>query len=243
MGFDCVEIAGICLPLPDGHAALADWSARLRHLALEPRFHCSPANNRYFPSPDEALRSGNLRSTIRDIEAAARLGIHAVVIHPGAADGPEGRRRVVTALEILQEHAAGVEIQLELECASGPFNGNPRELVELCRKVDGIALALDMAHAFRSVFCLDGEGTLDDWISIAAPWIRSIQFTDLKSEGERFVPAVIGDGVLPYERMMPRLLALDCPWWTIELVSIQQLAESKTYLERFIQVSIAEPCP
>jgi len=235
LGFNAIEIAGLLLPLPLDDAGLADWSGRLRRLGLAARFHCSPDANRHFFSADAAARSESLRRTARDIEAASRLGIHSVVIHPSAANDADGRARVVEALHLLQELAARAGIGLELECASGPFNGDPRELAGLCETVPGVGIALDVAHAFRSAFCLEGAGTLADWIAIAAPCVKSIQFNDVKRRGERHVQTAVGRGDIPYDEVMPSLAALDCAWWTIELCTLQHLVESKTYLARFLR--------
>jgi len=237
LGFDSIEIAGIALPLPEDEGGLAQWTERLERLSLTPRFHCSPAVNTDFYSADEGDRSRCLTETERDIRASHGLGIRSVVIHPSAAKTAADRHRVVDALRTLQEQAEPVGIQLELECASGPFNGDPRALASLCEDVPGVGIAMDMGHAFRSTFCLDGSGTLGDWIDMAAPWVKSIQFNDVTREGGRFVQAAVGRGELPYDELMPRLVDLGCEWWTIELDSIDDLVESKEYVTEFLPQS------
>jgi len=66
LGFLCIEIAGMLLPLPRRQADLAKWSNRFRSLDLEPRFHCSPKTNSAFFSSDEAARSLSLIQTSGD---------------------------------------------------------------------------------------------------------------------------------------------------------------------------------
>ncbi len=141
------------------------------------------------------------------------------------------------ALHTLQEHAIPLDVQPELECASGPFNGDPRALASLCEEVPGIGIAMDMGHAFRSAFCLEGAGTLGDWVGIAAPWVKSIQFNDVIRKDDRFVQTAVGRGHVPYDDLMPTLLDLGCEWWTIELASISDVVESKAYLDRFLPQS------
>ncbi len=235
LGFRCIEIAGMSLPLPHHQADLAKWSDQFESLGLEPRFHCSPKTNSAFFNSDEAARSLSLSQTARDLKAAARIGIRSVVIHPSAAVSSEDGQRVINALCCLQEQAARLDIQLELECASGPFNGDPGKLASLCKAVPGVGIALDVGHAFRSLFCLEGTGTLAKWIEIASPWVKSIQFNDVKREDERFVQTAVGQGDVPYKDVMSSLIALNCPWWTIELASIDGLMQSRAYLEQFLQ--------
>lgn len=235
LGFEAIEIAGIVLPLPEAEAGLAEWSDRLRRLGLEPRFHCKPRDNREFYNADSAARSECLHRTTRDIRNASRLGVRSVVIHPSAAAGPEDRRRVIDALERLKKQADEVGVQLELECASGPFNGDPRELAALCKAVPGVGIALDIVHAARSVFCREGAGTLAEWIEIAAPHIQSIQFNDVTRDGDRFIQTAVDHGEMPYDKIMSPLVEVGCAWWTIELQSIKHLVESKRYLEQFLR--------
>jgi len=123
---------------------------------------------------------------------------------------------------------------LELECASGPFNGDPRELVSLCEAVPGIGIALDIAHAARSVFCREQGNTLVDWIQVAAPHVKSVQFNDVSTEDGRHVQTPVGQGDIPYEMIMPQVLKSECPWWTIELQKTRHLVESKKYLDPFL---------
>ena len=244
LGFDYIEIAGRGLPFPEDDTELPDWAERLERLSLEPRSHCDPAANEHFYSTDRAERLRCLDETKCYITNSAGLGIRSVVIHPSEAEASPDEterdkatpdeNRVIEALAALQEHASSVNIQLELECGSKPFNGNPRKLAWLCREVPGIGIAIDMGHAFRSAFCLDGSDTLGDWIGIAGPCVKSIQFNDVTLEGDRFVQTAVGRGEVPYDELMPRLLDLGCEWWTIELASTADLVESKEYLDRFL---------
>ena len=235
LGFQAIEIPGLVLPLPQDEAALAEWADRLDRLGLTRRFHCSPSNNRSFFSADSLARSACLDRTIADIEGASRLGIDCVVIHPSAAKDAEDRGRVVDALGTLRTRADRLGVELHLECASGPFNGDPRELAGLCRDVPGIGIAMDIRHAFRSEFCRGGAGDLADWIEIAGPYVKSLQFNDFVREGDHAADAPVGRGEIPYEEIMPRLVELRCEWWTIELTAVDQLVKSREYLEPFLR--------
>ena len=83
-------------------------------------------------------------------------------------------------------------------------------MASLCEDVPGIGIAMDIGHAYRSIFCLDGSGTLSDWVDIAAPWVKSIQFNDVKRGADRFVQTAVGRGDVPYDELVPKLLDLDC---------------------------------
>ena len=235
LGFAAIEIAGVRLPLPQDEPTLKAWSGRLESLDLKARFHCNPRDNRAFCSQDAAPRSACLERTILDIETAARLGMESVVIHPSAAAGAEERGWVIETLGALEQCARPLGVQLELECASGAFNGDPRELAGLCEAVPGVGIAMDVVHAWRSVFCGEGAGDLAGWINLAAPHIKSVQFNDATRTPGGFVSASVGRGDVPYDAIMPRLVALGCAWWTIELAEIKHLVESRAYLSPFLR--------
>ena len=234
LGFEAVEIPASALPLPEDEATLAEWADQLDRLALARRFHCSPRDNKDFFSADESARAGCVSRTVADMERASRLGIDCVVIHPSAAMDAEDRGRVVDSLDTVKTRADALGVELHLECASGPFNGDPRALAGLCRAVPGIGIAVDISHASRSEFCREG-GSLLDWIEAAAAHVKSIQFNDLTREDGRVVRKAVGQGEIPYQEIMPRLVELRCEWWTIELTAIDQLVESREYLEPYLR--------
>ena len=239
LGFEAVEIPGMFCPWPEDEAGLDEWAARLKASGLEPRHHCRPGHNRHFYSADEAARSQCLQETATDIEKAARLGCDVVLVHPSAAESDEDRCRVIAALATLSAQAEPLGVRLEMECGSGAFSGDPRELAGLCEAVPGVSIAMDLGHAARSLFCTQGQGTLADWLEAAAPHIRSFQFNDgVVGDDGRFAQTAVGKGELPIAGLMPRVLELACSWWTIEEINkIESLIESKQYLERLLEGS------
>ena len=236
LGFEAVEIPGMFCPWPEDEAGLDEWAAQLKASGLAPRHHCLPGHNRKFYSADDAGRSQCLAQTALDIERAARLGCEVVLIHPSAAASDEDRSRVIDALATLNAQAEPRGVRLEMECGSGSFNGDPGELGGLCEAVPRVGIAMDLGHAYRSVFCREGGGTLADWLETASPHIKSIQFNDgTVDEDNRFPQTAVGKGELPIAELMPRILELDCSWWTIEEIDrIENLVESKHYLEQFL---------
>jgi len=234
LGFSAIEIAGYAMPWPEDSRGLDEWSDRLQRLGLQARYHCTPKDNTNFCSSDASARSASLTLTSRDLANASQLGIRDVIIHPSAAVSPEDRQRVIESIGILKEQADQIDIHLEMENGSGPFNGDPGELSRICEALPGVGICMDVGHVFRSEFCNRSAEGFIQWVKAAARHVSSIQFNDVRTEAGHARSAAVGRGEIPYVAVMPCLLALNCPWWTIELTEIDQIVATKEYLERFM---------
>jgi sugar phosphate isomerase/epimerase len=166
-----------------------------------------------------------------ELDWAHSLGWDVFVLHPGPAETEADRQRVYKALGFINEKAVALDIQLALENGSGAFSGDPHELVRICKEVPGLKLTLDCSHAYRSVFCREGEGTIIEYFSIVAPLIHSFQFNDYGGKTN----CTVGKGILPWRELMPRALAICCETWTIELHTIHETVASRDFLQCWLE--------
>lgn len=229
-GFQAVEIPEMFYVPPEDEAGQETLRASAKALGLSVIWHTAPAHNRYFGSGDAALRQANIERTVWELDFADQMGWRTFVIHPGKPEGEEEEGRAHDALRQVQEKASRRGVQLMLENASGPFNGDPNVLAGICRRVPGIKLTYDCSHAFRSEFCRGGQGDLLEHLAIVRPFVHSIQFNDYNGSTN----CEVGKGVLPWSELMPIALEMDCETWTIELHSIEETVASKVYLEEWL---------
>ncbi len=230
-GFRAVEIPEMFYELPEDETGQDALRASTEALGLSVIWHTEPAHNRHFGSSDVELRAGNIARTEWELDSVQRMGWQTFVLHPGKAEGEDDRARAYEALRGLSEKAADRGIQLALENASGPFNGDPNMLADICERVPGIKLTYDCAHAYRSEFCRAGKGDLIDHLSIVRPHVHSIQFNDYDGSTN----CEVGRGLLPWDALMPIALEMACETWTIELHSIEETEASKAYLEAWLE--------
>jgi sugar phosphate isomerase/epimerase len=239
-GFSAVEIPEMYFEPPEDNAGCVQLKQEAEELALDVIWHTHPAYNRNLGSADEAARKQDIDRMVWELDFVGRTGWRTFVIHPGNAETEDDKARVYDSLTTLSEKAGSLGIQMALENASGPFNGDPNELAGICQRAPGMKLTYDCSHAFRSEFCTGGSGSIVDHVSIARPFIHSIQFNDY--DGSR--NCALGEGEIPWDDVMPIALALDCETWTIELKTIEETVASKVYLERWLDgVAGCQPRP
>jgi sugar phosphate isomerase/epimerase len=229
-GFRAVEIPEMFHPAPEDEAGQETLRASVEALGLSVIWHTAPAHNRHFGSGDAVLRQANIERTAWELSFVHRMGWDTFVIHPGKAETEADKARAHEALECLSEQAGELGIQLALENASGPFDGDPGELARICQRVPGMRLTYDCSHAFRSEFCRGGQGDLLEHLAIVRPFVHSIQFNDYDGSTN----CEVGKGVLPWGELMPIALEMGCETWTIELHGIEETVASKVYLEQWL---------
>ena len=226
LGFTSVEIPEMHCPMPEETGEQARFKAAVLACGVRSWWHTLPAHNRHFGSADEALRGGNVRRMEWELAFAHDLGWDRFVIHPGsAADEPE-KQRVYSALGRLQEKAAALGIQLLVENASDRFNGDPHELARICDEVEGLGLAFDCSHAYRSVFCKEGRGSVVDHFRTVASRVQAVQFNDYDGTAN----CALGKGLLPWEELLRVVADTRCKTYTVELQTIAETVSSRDYL-------------
>ena len=229
-GFSAVEIPEMYFEPPEDDAGCAQLKQKAEELALDVIWHTHPAYNRNLGSGDKAARKQDIDRMVWELDFVSRTGWRTFVIHPGHAGTEDAKGRARDALGALSENAESLGIQLVLENASGPFNGDPNELAGICKQVPGLKLTYDCSHAYRSEFCTGGRGSIIDHITIARPYIHSIQFNDYNGSRN----CALGEGEIPWDEVMPIALALNCETWTVELKTIEETVASKVFLEGWL---------
>jgi deoxyribonuclease-4 len=98
-----------------------------------------------------------------ELERCRRLGVDALVVHPGAHGGAgeeEGLRRVAASLDaVLAPLSPGPRVLLEVTAGQGTCLGARLEhlerILELCGERDRVGVCLDTCHLFAAGYPLD----------------------------------------------------------------------------------------
>ena len=231
LGFEMVEIPGSFFEPPAEDEGSSQLAASLDANALSARWHCKPGHNQNFGSDDESLRDANLERMHWELEWVHRMGWDMLILHSGRGETDDERCRAREALNELNEHAQRLGIQLFLENASARFNGDPDEMIATCEAVPGLKITYDTSHAYRSVYCKEGKGSVVDHLNLLKPFVRSFQFNDFDGSAN----CEVGKGELPWDRLMPIALELECEVWSIELSTIDETVASRDFLCRWLQ--------
>lgn len=231
LGFNYVEIPGMFFSPPEDLEDRKKLAEKLEKHDLKARWHTSPSHNTYFGSPDIERRQKNIDRTLWELSFVHEMGWEIFIIHPGQAEIENDRQRAYQALRIINEKAVELNIQLELENASAVFNGHPHELIRTCEEVPGLKITFDCSHAYRSTFCQKGEGSIVEHLSIVKPFTNSFQFNDYDGTKN----CTVGEGMLPWDELMPIVLSIPCDVWAIELNSIKETVKTRDFLEGWLE--------
>jgi sugar phosphate isomerase/epimerase len=142
----------------------------------------------------------------RTLDAAAALGVgivYATTGSGGSLDFDEAARRLCRAIAPVVEHADGLGVRLLLETTNPQFAD-----IDLLHTVRDTVAA---ARATGAGVCLDvhagwTDSSLEDLIREAAPSIGLVQLSDYVPGTRTLDRAVPGDGIIPLERIVGRLL-------------------------------------
>jgi sugar phosphate isomerase/epimerase len=231
LGFDAVEIPEMYFSPPEDEVGQKQLTETVKKYDLKTRWHTSPSYNQYFSSADDSLRSKNIDRMLWELDFVRRMGWNVFLIHPGSAETAEDKQRAYEALRIINERAVVLNLKLVLENASGAFNGDPHELVRTMEEVGSLKLTFDCSHAYRSLFCKEGKGTIIDHLSIVKPFVHSFQFNDYNGKAN----CEVGKGMLPWQEIMPIALEIGCETWAIELQTIHETVASKDFLQNWLE--------
>ncbi len=129
---------------------------------------------------DAQMRASTLRSLTASLQAGARLGAHAVVLHPGSAKTGDVGEAIARAGEVIAEALAesdGCPLHLENTAGSGGTLGRSfGELAALIEAAGGderLGLCLDSCHLLASGHEIRSEealaAVLDDCVGAGRP--------------------------------------------------------------------------
>lgn len=210
-GFSMVEVV-FSPPHLDYHdrGLVARVAGAIRSLGMEAfSFHAPFGEDIDISSPVEAARTHSLQEILRAVDAAAMLGVHYFVIHPGPenADIPsraERLERIENVVGVLNRVAArcsalGIRCVLENKLPHLLF-GDSTDILWILGSLSGTetGACLDTGHALLS-------GELHQLVRKLAPFLRMLHVHDNHGSSDEHLPP--GDGVIDWRELL-RDLAL-----------------------------------
>jgi len=193
-------------------ARVQEAAARIDALGLEAySFHAPFADDIDISSTDAARREHALDAIFRAIDAAALLGVHYFVIHPGPenTDIPSREERLLRiehVCSILDRVAArcsevGIQCVLENKLPHLMF-GQSADLLWIltCLKGNRVGACLDTGHAHLA-------GDLYPLVYKMAPYLRLLHVHDNKGHGDDHLPP--GDGRIDWTKLLKELAAVN----------------------------------
>lgn len=211
-GFSMIEIV-FSAPHLDykNPARVQEAAARIDELGMEAySFHAPFADHIDISSPDAARRERAFEAIVPAIDAAALLGAHYFVIHPGPenADIPSREERLLrieNVCGVLDRVAArcseaGIQCVLENKLPHLMF-GQSADLLWIlaCLKGNRVGACLDTGHANLA-------GDLYPLVYKMAPYLRLLHVHDNKGHGDDHLPP--GDGRIDWTTLLKELAAV-----------------------------------
>jgi sugar phosphate isomerase/epimerase len=192
--------------------AVQEAAARIDALGLEAySFHAPFADDIDISSLETGCREHALAKILRAVEAAASLGVHYFVIHPGPENGDipsreERMLRIENVCSILERVAArcsevGIQCVLENKLPHLMF-GQSADLLWIltCLKGNRVGACLDTGHAHLA-------GELYPLVHKMAPYLRLLHVHDNKGHGDDHLPP--GDGRIDWTALLKELAAVN----------------------------------
>ena len=192
--------------------AVQEAAARIDALGLEAySFHAPFADDIDISSLESTCREHALAEILRAVEAAASLGVHYFVIHPGPENGDipsreERMLRIENVCSILERVAArcsevGIQCVLENKLPHLMF-GQSADLLWIltCLKGNRVGACLDTGHAHLA-------GELYPLVHKMAPYLRLLHVHDNKGHGDDHLPP--GDGRIDWTALLKELAAVN----------------------------------
>lgn len=192
--------------------AVQEAAARIDALGLEAySFHAPFADDIDISSLEPTRREHALAEILRAVEAAASLGVHYFVIHPGPENGDIPSReerllRIENVCSVLERVAArcgeaGIQCVLENKLPHLMF-GQSADLLWIltCLKGNRVGACLDTGHAHLA-------GELYPLVYKMAPYLRLLHVHDNKGHGDDHLPP--GDGRIDWTALLKELAGVN----------------------------------
>lgn len=208
-GFSLIEVVFSPTHLDyKNHGAVQEAARRIDALGMEAySFHAPFGDDIDISSQDLARREHSLDEILRAVDAAAHLGVHYFVIHPGPenADIPSREERLLRIENVcsvldrvaLRCSEAGIQCVLENKLPHLLF-GQSADLLWILACLEGnrIGACLDTGHAFLA-------GDLYQLVFKMAPYLRLLHVHDNKGHGDDHLPP--GDGRIDWSALLQEL--------------------------------------
>jgi sugar phosphate isomerase/epimerase len=210
-GFSMIEVVFSSPHLDYKSPALVqEAAARIDALGMEAySFHAPIADEIDISSIDAAARQRAFEAILPAIDAAALLGVHYFVIHPGPENTEIPSReerllRIENVCSVLERVAArcgevGIQCVLENKLPHLMF-GQSADLLWIlaCLKGNRVGACLDTGHAHLA-------GDLYPLVYKMAPYLRLLHVHDNKGHGDDHLPP--GDGRIDWTALLKELAA------------------------------------
>lgn len=210
-GFSLIEVVFSPAHLDyKNRAAVQEAALRIEAMGLEAySFHAPFGNEIDISAPDLTLREFALDEILRAVDAAALLGVHYFVIHPGPEniDIPSREERLLrieNVCAVLDRVAgrcseAGIQCVLENKLPHLMF-GQSADLLWILASLEGnrVGACLDTGHAFLA-------GDLYQLVFKMAPYLRLLHVHDNKGHGDDHLPP--GEGRIDWTVLLQELSA------------------------------------
>ncbi|HYK93057.1 MAG TPA: deoxyribonuclease IV [Thermoplasmata archaeon] len=146
-------------------------------------------------SPKKPMLAMSRRTFVDELERAERLGVDALIFHPGAHLGSgvdEGLRTLVASLNEAFEKTAGFKVRALLENAAGQGTAMCSNLAELRRALDGVeskdrvGVAIDTCHLFAAGVDFRTPSLYGEWMDrldaeLGRREVRAFHLNDAKA--------------------------------------------------------------
>jgi deoxyribonuclease-4 len=147
-------------------------------------------------SPDDALYQRSIAACVEELERCDRLGIAALIAHPGAhmGQGEEfGVRRMAAAIDIIHERLPDGRAALVLETTAGQGStigyrfGQIGAILAAVRRPERLGVCLDTCHVFAAGYDLrTAAGYAETWTQFDAEIgigrLRALHLNDSKKD-------------------------------------------------------------
>jgi sugar phosphate isomerase/epimerase len=211
-GFSMIEVVFSPVHLDyTNRKAVQEAALHIEALGLEAySFHAPFADDIDISSPDLTRREHALDEILRAVEAAALLGVHYFVIHPGPENAEipsreERMLRIENVCAVLERVAArcdelGIQCVLENKLPHLMF-GQSADLLWILACLEGnrVGACLDTGHAHLA-------GDLYALVYKMAPHLRLLHVHDNRGHGDDHLPP--GDGRIDWTALLRELAAV-----------------------------------
>ncbi len=166
-----------------------DEVRRFREALAASGLQCAAAHDSYLinlASPDETLYRRSVEAFVIELQRAERLGLHYLVMHPGAhvGSGEEaGLVRVAAALNEVHSCCPNYRCQVLIETTAGQGTTLGRRFEELARlrslvaAPDRLGVCLDTCHVFAAGYAL---APAEEYENTMAEFDRTVGLAHLK---------------------------------------------------------------
>lgn len=195
-------------------AAYLEQGVPIRYHAYFPQYEIADA--------DPLLAKEAVDFHLRFLRAMHGIGEQHATLHIGLTPGkPISRAQAINSLTKIVDYAADLGISIALENLKRGVTSDPFTVVDWCRQ-SGAGITLDVGHAVSCAGVARGDFSVTEIIDLFSDYLQEVHLYERETD-RHHAPAdmsILGE-------IVDRLLTTSCPWWTIELESIEDIATTR----------------